>query len=241
MRIRSTLASIVLMLPVFAVPLLTTFALGEEPDPLSFNRDVRPILSDNCFGCHGPAAKDVKAGLQLDSFESATALLGKGKDRQALVPGDRKASELWKRITSMDPDEKMPPPDSNHRLTPGQIEVLGQWIDQGAEYEGHWSFQVLKAAPGSSIDSLIRARLDGTGLRPALPADRATLLRRITQDLTGLPPTSGGTRRFPWGSQTGCLRTGGRSASPIASRRRTPRCRLARRGSLCGHKRLLDR
>ena len=177
------------MLPVFAVPLLTTFALGEEPDPLSFNRDVRPILSDNCFGCHGPAAKDVKAGLQLDSFESATALLGKGKDRQALVPGDRKASELWKRITSRDPDEKMPPPDSNHRLTPGQIEVLGQWIDQGAEYEGHWSFQVLKAAPGSSIDSLIRARLDGTGLRPALPADRATLLRRITQDLTGLPPT----------------------------------------------------
>ena len=129
MRIRSTVASIVLMLPVFAVPLLTSFALGEEPDPLSFNRDVRPILSDNCFGCHGPAEKDVKAGLQLHSFESATALLGKGEDRQALVPGDRKASELWKRITSRDPDEKMPPPDSNHRLTPGQIEVLGQWID----------------------------------------------------------------------------------------------------------------
>jgi hypothetical protein len=189
MRIRSTVASIVLMLLVFAVPLLTSFALGEEPDPLRFNRDVRPILSDNCFGCHGPAAKDAKAGLQLHSFESATALLGKGEDRQALVPGDRKASELWKRITSRDPDEKMPPPDSNHRLTPGQIEVLGQWIDQGAEYEGHWAFQALKAAQGASIDSLIRARLDGTGLRSAPPADRATLLRRITQDLTGLPPT----------------------------------------------------
>jgi len=128
MRIRSTVASIVLMLLVFAVPLLTSFALGEELDPLSFNRDVRPILSDNCFGCHGPAAKDVKAGLQLHSFESATALLGKGEDRQALVPGDRKASELWKRITSRDPDEKMPPPDSNHRLTPGRSKSSGSGL-----------------------------------------------------------------------------------------------------------------
>ena len=88
MRIRSTVASIVLMLPIFAVPLLISFALGEEPDSLSFNRDVRPILSDNCFGCHGPVAKDAKAGLQLHSFESATALLGKEEDRQALVPRD---------------------------------------------------------------------------------------------------------------------------------------------------------
>ena len=103
--------------------------------PLRFNRDIRPILSDNCFGCHGTDAHDAKAGLQLHSFEAATAPLGKGKDRQALVPGDRGASELWKRVSAKDPEEIMPPPDSNHRLSLEQIELLGRWIDQGGEYE----------------------------------------------------------------------------------------------------------
>lgn len=156
--------------------------------PLSFNRDIRPILSDNCFGCHGTDAHDAKAGLQLHSFEAATRRIGKKKDRQALVPGDRGASELWKRVSSKDPDEIMPPPDSNHRLTSEQIELLGRWIDQGAKYDGHWAFQLVAALEGASIDSLIRARLEGAGMQPAPPADRATLLRRLTQDLTGLPP-----------------------------------------------------
>ncbi|MDG1365127.1 MAG: DUF1549 domain-containing protein, partial [Akkermansiaceae bacterium] len=158
-------------------------------EPVKFNRDIRPILSDNCFGCHGTDAHDAKAGLQLHSFEAATMRIGKKKDRQAVVPGNRQASGLWNRVSAEDPDEIMPPPDSNHRLTPEQIELLGRWIDQGAGYEGHWSFQPVAAPQGSSIDSLIRAQLEGTGLRPATPADRATLLRRITQDLTGLPPT----------------------------------------------------
>ena len=168
---------------------IASSALSADEMPLSFNRDIRPILSDNCFGCHGTDAHDAKAGLQLHSFEAATAPLGKEKDRQALVPGDRGASELWNRVSAKDPEEIMPPPDSNHRLSPEQIELLGRWIDQGGEYEGHWSFQTVAAPKGASIDSLIRAQFEGNGLRPAPPANRETLLRRLTQDLTGLPPT----------------------------------------------------
>ncbi|MGI9267962.1 MAG: DUF1549 domain-containing protein, partial [Akkermansiaceae bacterium] len=169
--------------------LIATSVLSADEMPLRFNRDIRPILSDNCFGCHGTDAHDAKAGLQLHSFEAATAPLGKGKDRQALIPGDRGASELWKRVSAKDPEEIMPPPDSNHQLSPEQIELLGRWIDQGGEYEGHWSFQTVAAPKGASIDSLIRAQFEGSGLRPAPPANRETLLRRLTQDLTGLPPT----------------------------------------------------
>ena len=169
--------------------LFASSALPADEVALSFNRDIRPILSDNCFGCHGTDAHDAKAGLQLHSFEAATAPLGKGKDRQALVPGNRGASELWKRVRSKNPEEIMPPPDSNHRLSPEQIELLGRWIDQGAGYEGHWSFQTVAAPKGASIDSLIRAQFEESGLRPASPANRETLLRRLTQDLTGLPPT----------------------------------------------------
>ena len=169
--------------------LIATSVLSADEMPLRFNRDIRPILSDNCFGCHGTDAHDAKAGLQLHSFEAATAPLGKGKDRQALVPGDRGASELWKRVSAKDPEEIMPPPDSNHRLSLEQIELLGRWIDQGGEYEGHWSFQTVAAPKGASIDSLIRAQFEESGLRPAPPANRETLLRRLTQDLTGLPPT----------------------------------------------------
>ena len=171
------------------IALIASSALSADEMPLSFNRDIRPILSDNCFGCHGTDAHDAKAGLQLHSFEAATAPLGKGKDRQALVPGDRGASELWKRVSAKDPEEIMPPPDSNHRLSLEQIELLGRWIDQGGEYEGHWSFQTVAAPKGASIDSLIRAQFEESGLRPAPPANRETLLRRLTQDLTGLPPT----------------------------------------------------
>ena len=170
-------------------PILALISPAVCGEPVKFNRDIRPILSDNCFGCHGTDAHDAKAGLQLHSFEAATALLGKKKDRQALVAGDRQASGLWNRVSSKDLEEIMPPPDSNHRLSPKQIELLGRWIDQGAEYEGHWSFQPVTAPQGASIDSLIRAQLEGSGLRPAPLANRQTLLRRLTQDLTGLPPT----------------------------------------------------
>ena len=176
-----------LSLAIALAPISATLAWGAEPP--SFNRDIRPILSDNCFACHGPDAQDAKAGLQLHSFESATAPLGKEKDRRAIVPGDRGESQLWTRITSADPEEKMPPEDSNHRLSGEQIDILGEWIDAGAEYEGHWAFGALQPPGDASIDSLIRTRLDAEGLRPSPPADRATLLRRLSQDLTGLPPT----------------------------------------------------
>ncbi|MFT5409780.1 MAG: mono/diheme cytochrome c family protein [Verrucomicrobiales bacterium] len=175
-----------------ALLLVTWAAAGlaaRAGDEVRFNRDIRPILSDNCFGCHGPAAKEAKAGLQLHSLKTATVLLGKNRDRRALVAGEREASGLWERISSTDPDEQMPPPDSNHQLSAAQIELIGTWIDQGAKYEGHWAFQPVVAKEGASVDSLVGGRLEGTGLHPAARANRTTLLRRLSQDLTGLPPT----------------------------------------------------
>ncbi|MFP6867600.1 MAG: c-type cytochrome domain-containing protein, partial [Roseibacillus sp.] len=156
---------------------------------IRYNRDIRPLLSDNCFACHGPDANKVEAKLQLHLSGTARAPLGKAKDRHAIVPGKREESELWARITASDPDERMPPLDSHHELTPAQIELLGRWIDEGAKYEDHWSFQPLAGAKESSIDSFLRAELARSGLKPSGKADKATLLRRLTQDLTGLPPT----------------------------------------------------
>ena len=96
---------------------------------IGFNRDIRPILSDKCFACHGPDAHDAKADLQLHTLEAATKKMGKAGDRQAIVPGSRDKSEMWLRITNTDPDEIMPPPDSHHELTGDEIELLGKWID----------------------------------------------------------------------------------------------------------------
>jgi len=154
-----------------------------------YNRDIRPILSDKCFSCHGPDTKKVKAGLQLHSAETATVLLGKKLDHQAIVPGDLAASTLWARIRETDPDERMPPPESHHELSTAEIEVLGAWIEQGAKYEGHWAFQPVVTGEQGSIDSFIDARLAAVGLKRSPEADKLTLLRRLTQDLTGLPPT----------------------------------------------------
>ncbi len=171
-----------------AALLLLAFPVHAETE-VRFNRDVRPILSDNCFACHGPDAAEIKGDLQLTSFASATAPLGKKKDRRAITPGNRKESELWWRITSDDADEKMPPPESHHKLTQAQIELLGRWIDEGAKYEGHWAFEPIVAPGKGSIDGFVRQRLDQEGFKPSPQADKRTLLRRLTQDLTGLPPT----------------------------------------------------
>jgi hypothetical protein len=165
---------------------LSHFGNGEE---VRFNRDIRPILSDNCFSCHGPDEKKVKAGLQLHAPGSAKVALGKAEDRHAIVDGKRQESELWVRINANDPDDRMPPLDSNHRLSKDEIELLGRWIDEGANYEGHWAFQPIAAKEGGSIDSFVRAGLEQAGLKPSKRADRSTLLRRVSQDLTGLPPT----------------------------------------------------
>ena len=158
---------------------------------LRYNRDVRPILSDKCFSCHGPDAHDAKANLQLHTAEAATSGLGKYRDRFAIVPGNREESELWARISINDPDEQMPPPDSHLVLTTEEIELLGRWIDEGAEYEGHWAFQPVEGGRGGAIDDFIRAELRKAGLQLSAEADKATLLRRLTQDLTGFSPAAG--------------------------------------------------
>ena len=165
---------------------------------LSFNRDVRPILSDNCFACHGFDAKKRKADLRLDTPEGAFAV----KDgAQAVKPGDPAASTLIQRILSTDEDEIMPPPDSHKKLTPRQIETLKRWVSEGAPYQKHWSFEApvrppVPAAESSAaaplrnaIDNFIRAELKERSLAPSPEATKEQLIRRVTLDLTGLPPT----------------------------------------------------
>jgi mono/diheme cytochrome c family protein len=172
--------------------LLAWDAGADEAVP-RFNRDVRPILSDNCYKCHGPDKAQRKAGLRLD--DRAAAL-----EAGAFEPGDAAASELVRRISSADPDERMPPPESNLSLTPEQIATLRAWVEGGAEYEPHWSFIPVAdvAVPEvadpqgwirNPIDAFVLQRLNQEGVAPSPSADPAALLRRVTLDLTGLPPT----------------------------------------------------
>jgi len=153
---------------------------------LEFNRDIRPILSENCFHCHGPDPHTREAKLRLDNREGALK-------REALVPGNPDDSEMMYRVTSDDADEVMPPPDSHLSLTKEQIATLKQWIKEGAEYQGHWGFEVPvteETAPVRElIDSGIRKRLLEEGLEPSKPANRETLIRRLSLDLRGLPPS----------------------------------------------------
>lgn len=170
-------------------------ATGTEP-PLDFNRDIRPLLSDRCFACHGPDNEDRHAGLRLDLREAATATLDSGAT--AVVPGDPAASELMVRITSTDPDVVMPPPHVGKPITAAEADLLKRWIAAGAEYRGHWAFERVErpAVPEvrtagwarTPIDRFILARLEAEGLAPNPEADRVTLARRAALDLTGLPP-----------------------------------------------------
>jgi hypothetical protein len=160
--------------------------------PIDFNRDIRPVLSDNCFACHGPDEQKRMAGLRLDTPEGA--LQG-----GAIVPGNSAGSKVIARITSEKKGMRMPPAATNKILTPAQIDLLKRWIDQGAKWESHWSFRpvVQPEVPRISnakwvrnpIDAFVLARLDREGLKPSPEALRETLLRRVTLDLTGLPPT----------------------------------------------------
>ncbi len=164
---------------------------GPAPPTVDFNRDIRPLLSDNCFACHGPDDKQRKAKLRFDTHEGALAKLRGGN--AAVVPGKPDESALVERVSADDPKMVMPPPKSGKKLTTEQKELLRRWIAQGAPWSGHWAFEPPQkpAAPmtGNPIDYFIRARLAKAGLRPAPEADRATLIRRVTLDLTGLPPT----------------------------------------------------
>ena len=162
---------------------------------LDFNRDIRPILSDKCFSCHGLDAKRRKGDLRLDTAEGA---FKKDKDGVVAVkPGDVAGSELVKRILTTDADDLMPPPDSHKKLTAKQIDTLKQWISEGAGYKKHWAFEpiskpsVPQALAGSTgvIDQYLAQKLKESGLAFSSPATPSQLLRRLTLDLTGLPPT----------------------------------------------------
>ncbi|HEY2784655.1 MAG TPA: PSD1 and planctomycete cytochrome C domain-containing protein [Fimbriiglobus sp.] len=169
--------------------LLATSTQGADPPAVDFNRDVMPILSNRCFKCHGPATQ--KGGVRLDSL-----VLARKKD--AVVPGKPGESLLVEKITADDDDDRMPPVKAGPRLTPEQITVLKQWIASGAVYAPHWSYVPPKrpAVPMTSgwsrnpIDSFIEARLTAAKIKPSPEADRATLIRRVTLDLTGLLPTA---------------------------------------------------
>src|SRR5687767_1899178 len=171
---------------------------AQVPGTVEFNRDVRPILSDKCFACHGFDPKTRKGGVRLDTAEGAT--VGKDGKPGSVVPGDLSKSELWARINSPDPDELMPPAESHKTLSPAEKDTLKRWIEQGGKYQKHWSFEPIvrppvpqPAAAGAAvrnpIDAFLIARLEREGLKPAAEADRNTLIRRVAFALTGLPPT----------------------------------------------------
>ena len=167
------------------------------PRRIRFNRDIRPILSDKCFQCHGPDANQRKGKLRLDSAQAATTPAASGSP--AIVPGKLDESELNRRVSTLDLDEKMPPAKARKPLTAAEIQKLKTWIEEGAEYEAHWAFipPVRPELPRARrdqwvrnpIDAFVLARLEKEGLSPAAEADGATLIRRLSLDLTGLPPT----------------------------------------------------
>ncbi|MBV6653167.1 MAG: PSD1 domain-containing protein [Mameliella sp.] len=168
------------------------------PEVVDFNFHIKPILSDRCFKCHGPDEATREGGLGLHTEEHAFAALGKNKDHYALVPGDPEHSTLIQRIISEDPQELMPPPESNLTLTDYEIALLQLWVEQGAEWKKHWAFitpelpEVPTKGAGwaqNEIDHFIYETLEQKGLQPSEPAEKVKLIRRLSFDLRGLPPT----------------------------------------------------
>jgi mono/diheme cytochrome c family protein len=196
--------------PVLAVlALLSPSGYSSSPAPvtaspanggkLSFNEHIQPILAENCFSCHGPDSSTRKAKLRLDRFQFAT--VERGDHEAAIIPGRPESSPLVERIVSQDADEIMPPPESHKTLKPAEIALLKRWIAEGAEYQEHWSLlaptrPVVPTPTGipanwarNPIDAFVATQLVAAGLQPAPTEDPARLLRRVTLDLTGLPPT----------------------------------------------------
>ena len=179
-------------------------AVEQHAAKVAFNRDIRPILSNTCYQCHGPHEAARERDLRFDTEEG---LFGSTKEGFPLITrGNPSESEIFLRITHDDPEERMPPEHSNKSLSAEQIALLKSWIEEGAPYEGHWSFiaPVKHAAPPvrnedwvrDEFDAYILARLEAEGLEPSPEADRRTLIRRVTLDLTGLPPTRDELRAF---------------------------------------------
>ncbi len=167
---------------------------AEPSKGIDFNRDIRPILSDNCFSCHGPDEQNRKAKLRLDTKDG----LFKSHDGEIVKPGQLTESELFQRIVSTEKDEVMPPPETNKRLKPEQVALVRKWIEQGAPYQQHWSYvpPVKAEVPKTEndwargeIDRFLLSAMKAKGLTPNGPSNKETLIRRLTLDLTGLPPT----------------------------------------------------
>ena len=202
-------------LPYFLIALLliavASCTLGDviasdpvaSPDRIEFNRDIRPILSDRCFSCHGPDKNKREAETRLDTLEG---LHGSTNKTGPLVPGNPDASEMIRRIESLDNDKRMPPPEFAKDLSEHEKALLRKWIQQGAKWEGHWAFQPIRSTPApkiieerfsrNALDGHIFAALRQAGLEPSSKADARTLVRRLCFDLTGLPPKPEWVERF---------------------------------------------
>jgi len=185
---------------LFRILILATLLPGAvmAAKRIDFNRDVRPVLSDKCFFCHGPDREHRKAGLRLDVEAEAK--------KEAIVPGKPDAGEFMKRILTSDADERMPPPESHKHLSPAEMDLLRQWIEQGAEYDEYWAYvkptkhpiPAVKRSkwPANWIDNFVLSRLQDDGLKPSTDTDRTTLIRRVSFDLTGLPATAAEAENF---------------------------------------------
>ncbi|MEK6476238.1 DUF1553 domain-containing protein [Catalinimonas sp. 4WD22] len=179
---------------------------AQLPQTIDFNYHIKPILSDRCFACHGPDKNKQEADLRLDIEESALAALGEEQDRHAIVPGNPAKSELFHRITAEDAEVVMPPPESNLKLSEYEIALLTRWIEEGAEYKPHWSFIPPKTPElptleqedwvKNPIDHFVLARLEQENLSPSPEASKVQLLRRVSFDLNGLPPSPEETDAF---------------------------------------------
>ncbi|WP_414664508.1 PSD1 and planctomycete cytochrome C domain-containing protein [Horticoccus sp. 23ND18S-11] len=187
------------MSPVRSFSVLSALVLASAASAaVDYNRDIKPILAENCFSCHGFDEKGRKAKLRLDVAESAFT---ERNGFTAITPRDLTKSEAWIRITSTDEEEVMPPPDSHRSLTPDQKQKIKTWIEEGATYAEHWSFvppkkAALPVSGSTAIDAFVRAQLTKEGLKPALAADRRTLIRRLSFDLVGLPPSAAEVEAF---------------------------------------------
>src|SRR5438034_8900272 len=195
-----TLARLTAFTLLAACSLATAFAASAKKqsvtEPVDFSSQIRPLISSKCFSCHGPDGRQRKANHRLDRRDEA---IKDHKGTRAIVPGDAASSEMVRRINATDPDDIMPPPKTGRTLSAVEIDLLKRWIQQGAPYSPHWAFVKperaalpsvkMKSWPRNAIDYFILAKLEKHGLKPSPPADRYTWVRRLSLDLTGLPPT----------------------------------------------------
>ncbi|TWU09360.1 Planctomycete cytochrome C [Symmachiella macrocystis] len=192
-------ASILLWMIALLLGCATQLRADDAAEPVDFNRDIKPIFSDRCYTCHGPDEEQRQAELRLDRREGLLATVEAGEGTHVVKPGDLSNSEVFLRITSDDETLRMPPADANLDLTQGEIDLIKRWIEQGAVWDKHWSLLPIAEVtipevadstwPRNAIDHFVLARLQREGLASAAEANKERLIRRLTFDLTGLPPT----------------------------------------------------